>query len=211
VCLKISDTGFGIEASILKHLFEPFFTTKAVGEGSGLGLASAYGIVHQHKGWITVDSVLGHGTNFHIYLPLSERAETIRRTTSPLFSLKGQNETILLVEDEAALLFVNTRALEMFGYKALTAKNGPEALTLWEQKSEEIDLLLTDMRMPKGITGLELARKLRATKPSLKVVIMSGYSLEIVRDCAEGQTDFIFLAKPFSLQTLSETLRRCFE
>ena len=85
VCLKISDTGSGIEASMLKHLFEPFFTTKGVGEGSGLGLASTYGIVHQHKGWMSVDSVLGQGTHFHIYLPLSERAETIRRTTAPCF------------------------------------------------------------------------------------------------------------------------------
>jgi two-component system cell cycle sensor histidine kinase/response regulator CckA len=211
VCLKISDTGSGIEASILKHLFEPFFTTKGVGEGSGLGLASTHGIVHQHKGWLTVESILGKGTSFYIYLPISERADTIRRTTAPLLSLKGQNETVLLVEDEPALLFVTTRALKTLGYEVLSAKNGPEALAVWEQQNEKIDLLLTDMRMPKGITGLELAEKLRAATPSLKVVIMSGYSLEIVRSCAEGHANFTFLAKPFSLQTLSDTLRRCLD
>ena len=211
VSLKISDTGFGIEASVLKHVFEPFFTTKGVGEGSGLGLAATYGIVHQHKGWVNVESVLGHGTRFCIYLPLSERGEIARRATVPLLSLQGQNETILLVEDESALLFVNTRALTMLGYHVLSAANGPEALALWEQNHEKVDLLLTDMRMPKGITGLELAKTLRGTKPALKVVIMSGYSLEIVQDCAEGQMDFKFLPKPFSLQSLSETLRGCFD
>ena len=208
-CLRISDTGFGIEASVLKHLFEPFFTTKGVGEGSGLGLAAAYGIVHQHQGWINVESVPGQGTSFRLYVPLSERAETVRRATHPLLSLKGNNETILLVEDEPALLLVNTRALTTLGYQIISATNGPEALAVWRSHQDEIDLLLTDMRMPKGISGLELAEKLRATKPSLRVVIMSGYSLEIVRNCASDQTDFTFLAKPFSLQTLSETLRRC--
>jgi len=126
-----------------------------------------------------------------------------------LLSLKGNHETILLVEDEPALLLVNTRILTTLGYKILSATNGPEAMALWQLHHETIDLLLTDMRMPKGLSGLELAGKLRRIKPSLKVVIMSGYSLEIVRTCAGDQTDFTFLAKPFSLQTLSETLRRC--
>ena len=209
-CLRVSDTGFGIEASVLKHLFEPFFTTKGVGEGSGLGLAAVYGIVHQHRGWISVESIPGHGASFRIYLPLSERAETVRTATVPLLSLTGNNETILLVEDEPALLLVNTRILTTLGYKILSATNGPEAIALWQLHHETIDLLLTDMRMPRGLSGLELAEKLRRTKPSLKVVIMSGYSLEIIRTCAGDQTDFTFLAKPFSLQTLSETLRHSF-
>jgi len=211
VCLRISDTGFGIDASVLKHLFEPFFSTKEIGEGSGLGLASVYGIVHQHKGWLSVESIPGHGTTFRLYLPLSEQADVIRQAIAPLFSLNGQNETILLIEDEAALLFANIRALTMLGYRVLSAANGPEALALWEQHHETIDLLLTDMRMPKGITGLELAEKFQKINPSLKVIIMSGYSLEMVRDSTASSCHYTFLAKPFNLKNLSESVRGCLD
>jgi signal transduction histidine kinase/ActR/RegA family two-component response regulator len=207
VCLRVSDTGCGIHAETLKHLFEPFFTTKEIGEGSGLGLAATYGIVHQHKGWMTVESVVGRGTGFHIYLPVSERAESIGMTAVQQLSLKGQNETILLVEDEAALLFANGRALAALGYRVLSAPNGPKATELWTQHSKEIDLLLTDMRMPGGISGLELAEKLRETKPSLKVIITSGYSMEMVRDRAAGNSNYAFLAKPFDMRALSEAVR----
>ena len=160
VCLRISDTGCGMDADILKHLFEPFFTTKEIGEGTGLGLASVYGIVHQHKGWMKVESVVGQGTSFHLYLPLSMKAEAAHAASPRIFSPKGQNETILLVEDEEALLRISTQALILFGYRVLPASNGRQALELWEKHRDDIDLVLTDMRMPKGMSGLELAEKL---------------------------------------------------
>jgi signal transduction histidine kinase len=211
VCLRISDTGCGMNVDVLKHLFEPFFTTKETGKGTGLGLASVHGIVHQHKGWVNVESVVGQGTSFRLYLPLSARAEVTPRATSQLPSFKGRNETILLVEDEAALLFVSAQALTLFGYRVLSATNGQEALDLWEQHRDAIDLVLTDMRMPKGISGLELAEKLWKTKPSLKVILMSGYSMKMVRTSTMGNDDYTFLAKPFDLKTLSETVRRCLD
>ncbi|HEV3272788.1 MAG TPA: ATP-binding protein [Candidatus Methylacidiphilales bacterium] len=211
VCLRISDTGCGMNADVLKHLFEPFFTTKETGKGTGLGLASVHGIVHQHKGWLNVESVVGQGASFRLYLPLSGRAETTPRETSSLPPFKGRNETILLVEDEAALLVVSARALTLFGYRVLSATNGQEALSLWEQHQDAIDLVLTDMRMPQGISGLELAEKLWKTKPSLKVIIMSGYSMKMVRNSTVANDGYTFLAKPFDLKTLSETVRHCLD
>jgi signal transduction histidine kinase/DNA-binding response OmpR family regulator len=210
-CLSISDTGCGMDAAVLKHLFEPFYSTKEIGKGSGLGLASTYGIVDQHKGWLTVESVVGHGTSFHLYFPLSATLETAPAASAPALSLKGQNETILLVEDEAALLFVTTRSLSMLGYRILSATNSHEALDLWERHRNEIDLVITDMKMPKGMSGLELADKLHEMKPSLKIIIMSGYSMELVRDGAGANSGYVFLSKPFAIKTLSETVRRCLD
>ncbi len=210
-CLRISDTGCGMNADVLRHLFEPFFTTKEVGKGTGLGLASVYGIVHQHKGWMTVESIVGRGTNFHLYLPLSPEAPAPRMPTPQILPSKGQNETILLVEDEAALLFISTQTLTMLGYRVLSAANGREALKLWAQHRDEIALVLTDMRMPKGISGLELAQKLWNSKPSLKIIIMSGYSMETAQNRPAGNGIYTFMAKPFDLKTLAETVRHCLE
>jgi len=208
-CLRISDTGCGMNADVLEHVFEPFFTTKEIGKGTGLGLASAYGIVHQHQGWMNVESVVGQGTSFRLYLPLSAKTEVAQPTIPQLNFSKGQNETILLVEDEEALLFVSNRALTLLGYQVLSATNGQQALELWEQHQDNIDLVLTDMRMPQGISGLELAEKLWKAKPSLKIIIMSGYSMEIEKSRTTKNTDYTFLAKPFDLKKLAETVRCC--
>jgi CheY-like chemotaxis protein len=210
-CLRISDTGIGMEADVLKHLFEPFFTTKEIGTGTGLGLASSQGIVSQHKGWINVESVPGQGTSFRVYLPLSAKIEAAPAVTTRPLTLKGQNETILLVEDEAALLFVTSKGLTMLGYQVLSAVNGEEALELWKQNQDAIDLVLTDMRMPKGMNGLQLAQKLWEIKPLLKVIIMSGYSAEILNDNDAVKPGYTFLAKPFPFKVLSETLRGCLD
>lgn len=211
VCLRISDTGCGMNADVLKHLFEPFFTTKEVGRGTGLGLASAYGIAQEHKGWIHVESVVGRGTCFRLYLPLLEQPEVKPAAPPPTLPSKGGNETILLVEDEAALRLITSRALAMFNYQVLTATNGREALELWDQHRDEIDLVLTDLRMPQGLSGLELAENLSNSKPSLKIIIMSGYSLEIAQLSQAGSENYRFLAKPFDLKTLSETIRHCLD
>jgi len=211
-CLRISDTGCGMDDDVLEHLFEPFFTTKDVGQGPGLGLASAYGIVHQHKGWMNVQSVVGHGTTFRLYLPLSAKKETSPSAaptgTGQLPPIKAQNETILLVEDEAALLLVSARALALLGYRVLSAANSQTALKLWHQHRDEIDLLLTDMRMPKGISGAKLAEILWKSKPSLKIIIMSGYNMERTEGSPFGQANYTFLAKPFDLKMLLETVRQ---
>jgi len=211
VCLRISDTGCGMDADVLKHLFEPFFTTKAIGKGTGLGLASVYGIMHQHKGWINVESIVEQGTSFRLYLPLSTKAEAAHAASPRIFSSKGQNETILLVEDEDALRSISSQALALFGYRVLSAANSQEALKLWAHHQDTIDLVLTDMRMPKGISGLELAEKLWKIKPSLKVVIMSGYSAEIVRNSEANNIRYTFLPKPFDLKVLAETVRQSFD
>jgi two-component system cell cycle sensor histidine kinase/response regulator CckA len=211
VCLRITDTGCGMDANVLKHLFEPFFTTKDHGKGTGLGLASAYGIVRQHQGWMEVESVLDRGTSFRIYLPRIPKTKTVRLALPKTHPPRGRNETVMLVEDEIALREVAVDALILFGYRVLPASNGEEALKLWKQHHGAIDLVLTDMKMPKGLSGLELAEKLWRMKPSLKIIIMSGYSLEMVRESTIGVVGYTFLAKPFELRVLAETVRHCLD
>jgi signal transduction histidine kinase/CheY-like chemotaxis protein len=209
VCLRVSDTGCGMNADVLKHLFEPFFTTKELGQGTGLGLASVYGAVQQHHGWLNVESRPEHGTTFRVYLPRSPKPEAIGTPSRATVDTKGKGETLLLVEDEPALLAIATRALSRLGYRVLPAVDGRQALALWECYANDIDLVLTDMRMPNGISGLALAERLWSTKPALKIIIMSGYSSEIATNGSASQVEFTYLAKPFELQTLAETVRRC--
>lgn len=211
VCLRITDTGCGMDPDVLEHLFEPFFTTKDYGKGTGLGLASAYGIVRQHQGWMEVESTLGQGTSFCIYLPRIPKTKAIRLAPPEANSPRGRGETLLVVEDEIALREIAVEALTLFGYRALPASDGEEALKLWEQHHGDIDLVLTDMKMPKGLSGLELAEKLWRTKSSLKIIIMSGYSLEMLRDNPVGGVAYTFLAKPFDLRVLAEAVRHCLD
>jgi signal transduction histidine kinase/CheY-like chemotaxis protein len=210
VCLRISDTGCGMNADVVSHLFEPFFTTKEAGKGPGLGLTSVYGIVHQHKGWMNVVSVEGKGTSFRLYLPVLEKAKTVRTAIPHLIGGQGHNETILLVDDEVAVRSVCAEALSMFGYRVLSAADGQTAFKIWEQHRDAIDLVLTDMKMP-GMDGLDLADKLWKVKPALKIVIMSGFSMETVRDGAAGGAGYTLLSKPFDLETLALTLRHCLD
>ncbi len=209
VCMRVSDTGCGMNADVLKHLFEPFFTTKQLGQGTGLGLASVYGTVHQHQGWLNVESRPEHGTTFRLYLPRSPKPRVTGTPDGAPVDTKGKGETLLLVEDEPALLAIATRALSRLGYRVLPAVDGRQALALWECYANDIDLVLTDMRMPNGINGLALAERLWNMKPSLKIIIMSGYSSELATNGSVSQVEFTYLAKPFELQTLAETVRRC--
>jgi two-component system, cell cycle sensor histidine kinase and response regulator CckA len=207
VCLRITDTGCGMGSDVLRHLFEPFFTTKEVGKGTGLGLASAFGIAHQHSGWLGVESGVGQGSTFRFYLPRSARAKPARSAESPAPVARRTRHTILLVEDEPELLRASARALTQLGYRVLSASDGQEALKVWTQSRIVIDLLLADMRMPKGISGLQLAERLWETKPSLKVVIMSGYNTEIAANRDSAARRYTFLPKPFDLATLDQALR----
>jgi two-component system NtrC family sensor kinase len=210
-CLSVSDTGCGIPAEAVPHLFEPFYTTKAPGKGTGLGLATVYGVVKQHDGWIDVASEVGKGTTFRIYLPLvaENDAVPLRRKTGEAAG-RG-TETILLVEDEAAVRSLAQRILTRHGYRVIPAKSGVEALSLWEDNGRDVDLLLTDMVMPEGVSGWNLAQKLRLKKPTLKTIFTTGYSVDAV--CQDNSLDegLNFLPKPYYPESLINTVRRCLD
>jgi CheY-like chemotaxis protein len=207
-CLKISDSGSGISAENLPHIFEPFFTTKEVGKGTGLGLATVFGIVQQHQGWINVESEVGRGTTFRIYFPRIDKPSNPAARQMALPSMRSGNETILLVEDDFAVSISVEHTLNHLGYRVLTAADGKEAMEVWKQHRHEIRLLLTDLVMPRGMNGRELAVKLLEEKPELKVIYSSGYTRDVVSADFKLQDGMNFLPKPYSLQKLSETVRR---
>ena len=207
ICLSVSDTGCGIPPENLQRIFEPFFTTKDVGKGTGLGLATVFGIVQQHQGWINVYSEVGRGTTFRIYLPRLTAVAGQKTEQPAAITLRGGNETILLVEDDSFLRASIQNALLQLGYRVFEAATGTEALEIWQQHHEEIRLLLTDMVMPGGITGMDLGEQLLKDNPGLKVIYTSGYSAEIaVRDFSlkEGVN---FLTKPFQAEKLAQVVR----
>ena len=210
VSLSVSDTGTGIAPENLSRIFEPFFTTKAVGKGTGLGLATVYGIVKQHQGWIEVASQLGVGTTFRIFLPASDPPAAAPGPAPVESKPRGGSETILLVEDDEAVRALTSRLLESFGYRVREAASGPKALELWRAEMAQIDLLLTDMVMPDGISGRELADQLLVQRPDLKIIFISGYS----GDVAGKDTSFIrrtksrFLQKPCHWRDLLQTVRQ---
>src|SRR5262249_52276780 len=153
------------------------FTTKEIGKGTGLGLATVYGIVKQHQGWIIVESKMGIGSTFTIFLPCASKpAESSSTQNQPALPAAAGNETLLVVEDEPSLRELVVRILELCGYHIYEAKNGVEAIHVWEQHKSEIDLLLTDMVMPEGVSGRQLAERLQKDDPGLKVIYTSGYS-----------------------------------
>lgn len=208
VVLTVSDTGCGISPKNLDRIFEPFFTTKDVARGAGLGLATAHGIIKQHNGWIEVESRVHQGTTFRIYLP-AVHAPTVPAAIST--SKLGEQETILVVEDEAQLCTVVGRFLKRRGYNVLTAGSGNEALKLWEQHHGQVDLLLTDLVMPEGMTGRELADRLLARQPGLKVLYTSGYSSEVAGRDLSLQEGFNFLPKPYQPSELATVVRACLD
>jgi PAS domain S-box-containing protein len=211
VCVSKTDTGCGIPPENLQRIFEPFFTTKEVGKGTGLGLATVYGIVKQHQGWIEVESTVGKGTTFCIYIPYvgSAQAETEKPTTQ--ISIRGGTETILLVEDERSVRELVTRVLQKYGYKILPAGNGVEALEIWNQHKKEISMLFTDLVMPDNMNGRELAEKLWAERPGLKVIFTSGYSTDIVGKDFKLEPELNYLQKPYQPQALALAVRRCLD
>jgi len=211
VCLSVSDTGCGIAPDVLDKIFEPFFTTRDVGEGTGLGLATVHGIVKQHDGWVEVESMPGAGSEFRVFVPAVERSAA-GEESGAVRSLRGGSETVLVVEDEAALRRVVKTVLERYGYEVLIASDGVEALELWRERSDQIDLLLTDMVMPHGISGWDLAERLWAEQPDLKVVVMSGYdphAHDHFRTGADRQ--FGYLQKPYELSDLVKVVRDCLD
>jgi CheY-like chemotaxis protein len=211
VCVSKTDTGSGIPPENLSRIFEPFFTTKEVGKGTGLGLATVYGIVKQHQGWVEVDSTVGKGTTFRIYIPFAgeERAQAEKPTTQII--IRGGTETILLVEDEKPVRELVARVLEKHGYKVLQAGTGGEAVEVWCLHKDEIHLLLTDLIMPGNMNGRELAEALWLERPDLRVIFTSGYSADIVGKDFKIESDVNFLQKPYHPQALALTVRRCLD
>jgi two-component system cell cycle sensor histidine kinase/response regulator CckA len=207
IYVSVQDTGCGMPPEIKARIFEPFFTTKGVGKGTGLGLATVYGIVKQHQGWIEVESQVGVGTTFKVLLPANPRSIGVPKQTSVDLKARGGTETILLVEDEMALRGLAMLVLRRHGYRVLEAGTGVEALSVWEEHKGQIDLLLTDMVMPEGLTGRELAKQLQARKPGLKVIYSSGYSLDSEWTSFRLREAPTFLQKPYRLQRLVQVVR----
>ncbi|HWB59402.1 MAG TPA: response regulator [Chthoniobacteraceae bacterium] len=207
VCLSVHDTGAGISPAILPRIFEPFFTTKEPGKGTGLGLATVFGIVKQHRGFLAVESEPGRGTTFQIYLPAVCAAAdpaTEKKKTKP----RGTGQTILLVEDDEEVRMVTRMALEQHGYRVIEAGDGVAALKICENEPRPADLLLTDLVMPAALSGQELSARLQRQWPKLKVIFVSGYSAEIAGRQIELKSGENFLQKPFALNQLLATIRR---
>jgi CheY-like chemotaxis protein len=217
VRLRVTDTGCGMDAATLARVFEPFFTTKEPSKGTGLGLATVYGIVQQHNGWVEVTSRVGEGTTFTIHLPATTQtvepapAPAVSAAPAPRASTRTGHERILLVEDEPVLLELGSWLLEEHGYRVTCAGNGAAALAAWQRHEGAFDLLLTDMVLPEGMSGLELAGKLRAQKAGLKIVLTSGYGIDDVSYEAARRLNATFLQKPYPRPALAQAVRDCLD
>ena len=213
ICLKVADTGSGIPPEVLRRIFEPFFTTKPIGKGTGLGLATVYGIAKQHKGWVKVESEVGKGSAFSVFIPVLTKdavvavePPVIAKPAAPL-STNSCSETILFVEDEDPVRELMTKVLESDGYKVFQATSGSVAIERWAEKRGEIDLLLTDLTVPGGLAGQELAGRFMAEAPALKVIYTADRKTGAAQNdtsLAEGQN---LLSKPYHPAKLLEMIR----
>jgi len=210
-CLCVTDSGCGIAPQDLKHVFEPFFTTKEVGKGTGLGLATVYGIVKQHNGWLEVESTVSQGSTFKVFLP-AIRIEPVSEAVSDLqIGSRGGRETILVVEDEAPVRELVCDILSTYGYQVIQAESGVKALEKWKESGDKVDLMLTDLVMPDRLNGRQLAEKLWADRPGLKVIFTSGYSAEVVGKEFVLQPGIHYLQKPYVPDLLARKIRECLD
>jgi two-component system cell cycle sensor histidine kinase/response regulator CckA len=211
VCLTVIDQGCGIPPEMVGHIFDPFFTTKQTGKGTGLGLSTVQSIVEQHFGWIEVASEPGRGSTFKVFFPAGN--EPIPAPAAPTAAVtapaRGSGEVVLLVEDEPIVREMARTTLEKGGYRVIEAGDGREALTLWNRNSADIDLVITDMVMPNGVTGGSLARTLQAQSPDLCVICTSGYTPEYIERDLPSNDRITFLAKPYLPNRLLEIVKRC--
>jgi signal transduction histidine kinase/ActR/RegA family two-component response regulator len=210
VRLSVADTGSGMDRTTIDHLFEPFFTTKEVGKGSGLGLATVYGMVNQHQGFIEVDSKIGQGTSFDIFFPVTDQKLESPAVKPPPGQVRGGKETVLVVEDEEAVRELVCEILRVHGYDVVQAADGPDALRVWQSR-KRIDLLLTDMTMPNGLSGRDLAAKLWESNPRLPVIFSSGYSQEMIERGGEARPGVVFLPKPYVPVQLTQAVRQALD
>jgi CheY-like chemotaxis protein len=207
VMLSVSDNGLGMDPEAQKHLFEPFFTTKEAGKGTGLGLATVYGIVKQNSGFVNVYTEAGRGTTFKVYLPRSlDSLQSPRVVQIEKVAPRGC-ETVLLVEDEEPLLALGKRILERQGYKVLAARSPLDALRLVERYVGSIELLITDVVMPE-MNGKQLKEALDKVRPGIKCLFMSGYTADIIAHSGVLEADVHFIQKPFSIRDISLRVRK---
>jgi CheY-like chemotaxis protein len=206
VMITVSDSGTGITQEVLDRIFEPFFTTKEFAKGSGLGLSTVLGIVKGHNGFIDVETQMGVGTTFRVYIPASEETETT--ADEHLELITGEGQLILVVDDEEPIREITKASLESFQYQVLVAGNGVEAMKIYSQYLDKIDCVVIDIMMP-VMGGKTTMRELKSLNPQIKIVGISGYfSVDIAKDIAELGVD-IFLSKPFTTQELLEVLQKC--
>jgi two-component system cell cycle sensor histidine kinase/response regulator CckA len=205
VMVAISDTGVGMNQEVQAHLFEPFYTTKERGKGTGLGLATVYGIVKRSEGFIAVDSEVGRGSTFKIYLPQSSQLRATKAVEPALVSLKG-TETILLVDDQAQVRRIAREVLTRHGYTVLEASGGSEALDLIGGYADPVQLLLTDIVMPR-MSGRELARELVERRPTIRILYMSGYTDGTLGDDGVLAPGVAFIQKPYTPKDLLQKVR----
>jgi len=212
VQIAVTDTGCGIHPDNISSIFEPFYTTKEVGKGTGLGLSTAFGIIRQHKGWIDVESAANVGTTFTILLPVSVAEESIphSRPQSPADATLTGRETLLVVEDDPSVRQAVTELLSLSGYQIIEAASGREALLTWHQLGDRIDVVITDMIMSEGMSGYEMAQKIKAMAPETRFIYCSGYSQELARLSTLDPTERL-LAKPFENQALLQLVRELLE
>jgi hypothetical protein len=207
VCLTVTDNGCGMEPGLMQRIFEPFFTTKEMGKGTGLGLATVYGVVKQYQGWIHVQSEVGAGSTFKTFLPASDQIAPAALALTPQpGNVQGSRETVLLAEDEGALLELMQHVLGQYNYTILTASCAAEALQVWDQNQGRVDLLLSDVVMPGGMSGRELAAELKKRKPGLKVILTSGFNAGMMgKEPRAGDTTF--LPKPYLPDAAAKLIR----
>lgn len=207
VMLRVADTGNGIEAAVLPHIFEPFFTTKPTGKGTGLGLSTVYGIVKQSGGGIQVESQVGHGTVFRIYLPATaDDSRKHAERAAAQQQIAGGSETILLTEDEPELRELTRIFLQSYGYKVLEAASGAQAIRIAEECPDPIHLLLTDVIMP-GMSGRQLGERIVGKRPQIKIVYMTGYTDDMVVQHRVLEPGVQLLQKPFTKAELGMKVR----
>jgi PAS domain S-box-containing protein len=205
--IDVTDSGTGIAPDVVPHIFEPFFTTKEPGRGTGLGLATVFGIVEQHRGWLEFDTDVGRGTTFRCYLPLGDGVAPLALDQRGIEG--GRSETILLVEDDSNVRRLVRAVLEGTGYRVLEADRGSAALKIWDAANGRVDLLFTDLVMPGGMDGRELASKLVARRPGLKVVFATGYSRDFIAH--ELGSNQVLLHKPVAADRLLAAVRTCLD
>ncbi len=208
IVLSVSDTGTGIPPDVLPKIFEPFFTTKAVGKGTGLGLATVFGIAQQHQGWINVYSEVGRGATFRLYLPRLRQVDSTASRSQATNPVPRGTETILLVEDDSALRTSLGNALRQLGYHVLEAPTARKALEVWGLNKAAVRLVLTDLVMPDGMTGRDLGKRLLAESPEMKIIYMSGYSAELIGKDSVLEEGVNFLTKPFPVSKLAQAVRQ---
>ena len=207
VCLCVSDTGVGMDAATRSRIFEPFFTTRDMNKATGMGLATVYGIVKKHEGWVEVDSEVGKGSTFRVYIPSTDRQPERNEEAQPESAADGGGHTILVVEDDAAVRSLVVEVLQSYNYEVIEAETGDEAIKSWPACREKVDLLLTDMVMPGEASGLDVAQHCISTKPNLKIIYTSGYSSELFGSGVRLQDGVNYLPKPYFSGKLTAIIR----